>query len=129
MYEFEGKKCLIIGGAYSVDKDYRLARGWNWFSDEQPDEEVKEKVEETLRGLNYKVDYILSHTCPLRYMPVEAFLPTIDQSTVDKSTEEWLGKVEARVECERWYCGHYHIEKKIDKMRFVFRDIEMLEGK
>ena len=27
VYDFLGKNCLVIGGAYSVDKEYRLARG------------------------------------------------------------------------------------------------------
>lgn len=27
---------LVCGGAYSVDKDYRLRRGWHWWPDEQP---------------------------------------------------------------------------------------------
>lgn len=43
----------------------------------------------------------------------------IDQSTVDKTTERWLGEIEGRLSYERWYCGHYHIKikKKIDKLR------------
>ena len=31
IYDFDGLKCIVIGGAYSVDKYQRLARGWNWF--------------------------------------------------------------------------------------------------
>lgn len=29
-------KTIVIGGAYSVDKFYRLSKGYNWFEDEQP---------------------------------------------------------------------------------------------
>lgn len=43
VYDFLGKNCLAIGGAYSVDKEYRLARGWGWWPDEQPDETIKAK--------------------------------------------------------------------------------------
>lgn len=50
----------------------------------------------------------------------------IDQRTVDKSTEEWLDSIEQRLSYKRWYCGHYHTEKKIDKLRFLFKDYEML---
>ena len=35
IYNIEGKSILVIGGAYSVDKNYRLAYGYNWFKDEQ----------------------------------------------------------------------------------------------
>ena len=62
----------------------------------------------------------------MRYEPIEAFLPSIDQSTVDKSTEQWLGEIERRLHYERWYCGHYHIEKKIDKLRFLFNDYALI---
>ena len=27
---------------------------------------------------------------------------------------------------ERWYCGHYHTDKEIDKIRFMFQDYTML---
>lgn len=48
IYDFFGHSCIVIGGAYSVDKYYRLARGYNWFEDEQPSDEIKEKVERML---------------------------------------------------------------------------------
>lgn len=126
IYHFCGYSCLVIGGAYSVDKYYRLARGWNWWADEQPSLETKAKVERVLSERDWQVDIVLSHTCPLCYEPVEAFLPSIDQSTVDKSTEQWLGEIERRLHYERWYCGHYHIEKEIDKLRFLFNDYALL---
>lgn len=126
VYEFGSHACIVIGGAYSVDKHYRLARGWGWWEDEQPSEEIKAKVERALADRNWKIDIVLSHTCPVRYEPTEAFLPMIDQSSVDKSTEQWLGEIEGRLSYERWYCGHYHIEKKIDKLRFMSGDFALI---
>ena len=41
---FNGKKFLIIGGAYSVDKFYRLERGWSWFESEQLTNLEKEAI-------------------------------------------------------------------------------------
>ena len=64
----------MIGGAYSVDKWYRLRMDMNWFPDEQPSAEIKASVERKLEELSWKVDVVLSHTCPERYVPVEAFL-------------------------------------------------------
>ena len=126
VYDFNGNSCLVIGGAYSVDKYYRLARGWNWFPDEQPSEEIKAKVERVLSERNWKIDIVLSHTGPLKYEPTEAFLPMVDQSTVDKSTEKWLGKIEEKLNYERWYFGHYHIEKEVDKIRIMHNDYAMI---
>ena len=47
----------------------------------------------------------------------------VDQSRVDKSTEEWLDTIEQRLDYKRWYCGHYHTEKTIDRMTFMFESI------
>ena len=79
-----------------------------------------------LEERNWQVDVVFSHTCPLKYEPVEVFLPGIDQSTVDKSTEEWLDTIESKLHYERWYCGHYHTEKQVDKLRFMFEDYALL---
>jgi 3-oxoacid CoA-transferase subunit A len=123
IYDLDGRKTLVIGGAYSVDKHYRIKRGWNWFADEQPSEETKKFVEKTLQSVDYKIDQILSHTCPSKYTPTEKFLPQVDQTTVDSSTEIWLDSIEDRTKYKRWLCGHWHIDKSIDKMRFVMDDI------
>lgn len=123
VYEIGGRKCLVIGGAYSVDKEYRLLRGAPWFADEQPDTETKARVEAQLRARDYRIDAVLSHTCPRKYEPVEAFLGGFDQSLVDKSTEDWLDEIEERLTYKRWYCGHYHIEKSIDHVRFLYESV------
>ena len=121
IYDLDGKKCLVIGGAYSVDKHYRIRMGMRWFEDEQPDITTKRLVELQVR--RKQVDVILSHTCPFKYIPTEVFLPGIDQSTVDNSTEHWLDFIEEICAYQHWYCGHYHTDKTVDKLRFVFEDI------
>lgn len=124
IYDFNNKKTLVIGGAYSIDKEYRLKMGYNWYKSEQPTEEIKNRVKDILKKNNNKIDVILSHTCPIKYEPVEAFLNFIDQSTVDKSTETFLNELEENSQYKIWYCGHYHIDKKIDKIRFMMNDID-----
>ena len=123
IYDFNGIKTIAIGGAYSVDKEYRIANGWGWWDDEQPSEEIKARVEKALTDNGNKIDVILSHTTPLKYEPTEVFLNGIDQSKVDKSTEIWLDKIEETVDYKKWYCGHYHTEKSIDKIRIMFEGI------
>ena len=125
VYDLDGKKALAIGGAYSVDKFYRLQRGFGWWADEQPSEETKRKIEAVLSARN-DIDIILSHTCPKKYIPTEMFLPMIDQSSVDNSTEEWLDTIEDTVDYKAWYCGHWHTDKRIDKMHFLFTTFESL---
>ena len=104
IFDLDGLRCIVIGGAYSVDKFYRLARGWAWWQDEQPSAKTRSYVEQQLK--NNQIDVILSHTCPEKYMPIECFLPGIDQSQVDRSTEEWLDHIEDSTNYKAWYCGH-----------------------
>jgi 3-oxoacid CoA-transferase subunit A len=124
IFDFNGVSAIVIGGAYSVDKYYRLERNWRWWSNEQPDERTKTYVEKQLEKHGNKIDVVLSHTCPLKYKPVEVFLSGIDQSTVDKSTEIWLGAIESRLAYKKWYCGHYHTVKKIDNLEFMFDNVK-----
>lgn len=126
VYSFGGYDCIVMGGAYSVDKYERLAEGWHWFENEQPSDAIKAYVEQQLSTRSNQIDVVLSHTCPLKYEPTEVFIQGIDQSLVDQSTEEWLGRVEAHLDYKKWYCGHYHTSKKIDKLQFMFGDIEEL---
>lgn len=120
------KKVLVIGGAYSVDRYYRIALGLKWFADEQPSDKTKCIVERKIDELDGKVDYVFSHTCPERFEPREWFLDGIDQSTVDKSTEKWLDNVYDKLETDRWYCGHYHGEKLDGNVRFLSEGVIIL---
>ena len=126
VYELCGRSCIAIGGAYSIDKQYRVLRGAAWWPDEQPDEEIKRRVESALARRGWHVDVVLSHTTPLSYEPTEAFLPFIDQSTVDTSTERWLDEIEHRLDYGRWYAGHFHTTKTVDKLRLMYQDYARL---
>ena len=124
IYNFNNHKVLVIGGAYSVDKYFRKAYGYNWYESEQPSEKTKNKIVRVLKDLDNKIDIILSHTCPYKYLPREMFLEGVDQSTVDNSTEYFLDKIEETTDYNLWYCGHYHTDKEIDKLIFMFHKIE-----
>ena len=124
IFELEGKKCIVIGGAYSVDKYHRLLKGYHWWIDEQPSEATKHYVEQQLS--KHKIDIIFSHTCPSKYTPIECFLSGIDQSKVDDSTEQWLDIIEDNIEYQAWYVGHWHTNKDIDKIHFLFHDVKTL---
>lgn len=126
----EDKRFLFAGGAYSVDKEYRLATGAKWFSDEQPSEEDKRRVRAAV-CLNNKFDYVCSHTAPLNYEPTHLFMTYVDQSTVDKSTEIYLQEIYEKLDqnyLKQWLFGHYHADEKLDnKFRILFNDMILLD--
>lgn len=91
IYDFDGKKAIAIGGAYSRDKEYRLLTGLPWFPDEQPDDKVKSRVENKLNEVDWKIDYVFSHTCSLVYRPSQESV--INFEKIDLSTEEWMDEI------------------------------------
>lgn len=126
-YDFDGKKAIVIGGAYSIDKRFRKMMGYNWFESEQPDNKIKQDVLNTLNNINWDIDIVLTHTCPYSYEPKEWFMKGVIQALVDKSTEKWLDEIEKRLTYKKWYCGHFHGEKRIDKLEFLYKTVKPLE--
>lgn len=132
VYDLEHKKFLVLGGAYSVDKYYRQMMGYRWFADEQISQKRKTEILSYVKQLK-KVDIVLSHTCPEQWQPTDLFLSGLDQSTVDKSTEEWLSEVEKNLEYDHWLFAHFHANRKInEKVTMLFKDIislnKLMEG-
>ena len=123
VYYLHGIKTMVCGGAYSVDKFYRLKMGYSWFPDEQPSEEIKQKVIDNLEKEKWDVDAFLSHTCPYDVRPVDTFLKSINQDLVDNSTEDFLQNIYNKLKFKKWYCGHYHINRRNNKFQFLFDDI------
>lgn len=112
IYNIKNYRCLTIGGAYSVDKYYRLERGWHWFEGEQLTPKEREDIMRNIKGQSF--DFVLTHTCPFDYMPTDLFLASVDQSTVDNSTEHWLqDEVLANINYNVWLFGHFHDDRLV----------------
>ena len=143
IYTFEGKKYMVVGGAHSVDKQRCLKEGLPFWYDEMPDEKIKKTVETNLQNEGNQIYGMLTHTCPIDYLPVEMFVSTKQNMSIkrnprkakpkklfipdiDRSTEIWLGELEKNLDYEVWFCGHYHIDKPIDKIRMMCHDIRPL---
>lgn len=109
IYNINNHKTLVIGGAYSIDKWYRLQMGYMWFAQEQLTAEEMAKIENEVKGQEF--DFVLTHTCPLSWEPVDMFLRGVDQSTVDKSMEVWFNTLKDKITWKVWLFGHYHADR------------------
>ena len=141
IYNINGYNVGIIGGAYSVDKWYRLSccgikdefdsnyfnsKRTGWFYNEQLSSEEMNAASNLF--LNKDFDFIMSHTCPYSWRPVDMFLPQVDQSTVDSSMELWLDKLKDQCNWNIWIFGHYHNGRaERPHVEMYYRDIEELE--
>ena len=143
IYTFEGKKYMVVGGAHSVDKMRCLEEGTPFWYDEMPDDNVKATVEQHLLNEENRIYGMMTHTCPIDYLPTEMFMSTRQNASIkrkprkakskklfkpdiDRSTEIWLGELEKKLDYEVWFCGHYHVDKQIDKVQMMWRDIRPL---
>lgn len=108
-YRIGEYRVLTIPGAYSVDKYYRLSKGWTWFPQEQL---TKEEMNDGLKLIYYELkqecDLVLSHTCPIMFEPIDLFISSVDQSMVDKTMERYLGSIEYNLQYKAHLWGHYH---------------------
>ena len=143
IYTFEGKKYMVVGGAHSVDKIRCLEKGMPFWFDEMPNDTVKATVERNLLNEENKIYGMMTHTCPINYLPTEMFMSTrqnagikrnprkaksrkLFKPDIDRSTEIWLGELEKKLDYEVWFCGHYHIDKQIDKVQMMCHYIRPL---
>jgi len=122
IYDFDGKKAIAIGGAYSIDKFSRD----QWFETEQPNDIIMAFVEQQLAKVNWQINYVFSHTVPDKFRPAEVFLPNVNQERIDTSTEEWLDSIEDKLDYDRWFAGHYHCDTRIDRLTIMYMEFDEL---
>ena len=144
-YYINNYKCLIIGGAYSVDKNWRLSRVGlteetnipkksGWFNNEQLTESEMASCTDWIEWLLQtdgvvNFDFVFSHTCPKQFQPIDLFLGFIDQSTVDDSMEVWMDNIEKKINYHAWLFGHYHKDRiEYPHVEQYFNDIETLDA-
>ena len=143
IYTFENKKYMVVGGAHSVDKLRCLEKGSPYWDDEMPNDEIKATVKANLEKNNNAIYGMLTHTCPIDYLPTEMFMSTRHNAAIkrkrkkaktkklfkldiDRSTETWLGELEKTTDYKIWFCGHYHVDKQIDKIHMLHKEIRPL---
>lgn len=147
-YHFGDYSALVIGGAYSVDKEYRLSKAKMtgnetyeelaqkalWFADEQLSSDEMALIETALTmfttasSFQTNVDFVFTHTCPLSWVPTDKFLLATDQSKVDKTMEKWLDHLKDQIQWKIWCFGHYH-DDRIERphVEMYFHDIDSLD--
>ena len=111
-----GVKFLCVGGAESIDKNTRI-ENINWWKDETLTEYQTNRAIYKACEYDLKIDYILSHAAPstihrkqLQYKESES---TIQLDIIDK-----------HIKYNKWYFGHYHIDKTFDnKFRCFYNDV------
>lgn len=140
-YFINGAHVAVIGGAYSVDKWWRLMRAGvlkksdlnynnpkrtGWFPNEQLSKEEMERANYVFEGKIF--DFVFSHTCPLSFQPTDLFLSAVNQSEVDTSMEQWMDQLKDKMDWFVWLYGHYHNDRmERPYVEMYYHDIEALD--
>lgn len=116
IYTIEGKTFFVMGGAYSIDKAFRMryqeiCGEKIWFEKELPSPEEYRRAIQNLEASNNKVDYIITHTAP------RSIIPRIIHSYPDDHDRELTGFFDW-IYCETsfkaWFCGHFHEDCEVN---------------
>ena len=106
IFTIEGKTFFTMGGAASIDKYLRI-EGKSWWPEEMPSWEEFENGVYNLSNVDYKVDYILSHTTDTHTLHLINNYYEQDELT----QYLWFLKMECELNYKHHYFGHFHIDK------------------
>lgn len=131
MYNIEGKKFFVFGGAASIDKDWRVnplyirKYGKLWWEEEVPTQEQYEFAIQTLKDNNFKFDYMISHTCRPSLKG-----PVLNSYKVDfhDPTEVMIENIEEYIkenggDWKESYFGHFHTDVNYEKYHCLYKNV------
>lgn len=121
IYNIENKSFFTFGGADSIDKNNRI-EGISWWKQEVPSFAEIEKGIDNLDLINYKVDYVLTHTCPFFLIKQMFHAESWGQNNVEKIMQNFYEKIEF----QKWYFGHWHEDVKFGKFECLYNEIQQI---
>jgi hypothetical protein len=116
-----GMTFFMFGGGDSLDKNVRIPH-ISWWPREMPSDMEYRMGLANLEKANWKVDYIISHSCS--QITFSKFAQKYRMQPIITSINQYFDILEQKVEFKHWYAGHYHIDEKIDdKHTVLYNDI------
>lgn len=110
IYNINGKIIGVCGGANSVDLWHRT-EGVSWWREEEITDKDISNFEANLKG--NKIDIMLSHDAPASLIPLVKLFSRINDRKISNSQKQ-LEKINQIADIDKWYFGHWHINKKFD---------------
>lgn len=111
VYTIENKKFFCMGGAESIDKAQRTAYV-SWWPEEIPSFDDYKRAKKNLEKHDFKVDYVLTHTCPSSIFK-EGYPELWNMEETHDPTGTMLESFKSILSFKTWYFGHLHDDKLI----------------
>lgn len=96
----DGRHVLFMGGAFSIDSEYRTA-GYDWFPE---DEKISQRDIMNLPDVD--IDIVISHTAPNEFVLKD---PRITERVIKDSSRDALSVVLNKYKPKQYFFGHFHI--------------------
>lgn len=128
VYDFNGIKMFVFGGALSIDKSMRTPYK-SWWPEEIPTRDDYKRALENLEKANWDIDIFLAHTCP-EDVCEEMFKYTYK---VTDPTEKMLSELEFEIKSHnpnanyKFFFGHHHTFRLSEKYICLYSEIMSLE--
>jgi UDP-2,3-diacylglucosamine pyrophosphatase LpxH len=109
IYKIENYKFLVLGGALSIDKEFRKPdKSWweNEYWSEDEKNELLAKIEKEKR-----FDYVLAHTGPGKINRIISPYKLVSSNKKFFDEVALLNeKIDEMISCKQWFCGHWHTD-------------------
>lgn len=134
VFSIEGKTFLALGGAMSHDKEPTPAPGpytnpWpgrtegiNWWPEEVPRQDDLENAYRNLDRVNWRVDHVLTHTCPLSQRLLFGGQERLMDPTETMLQDLW----DRGLEFGMWHFGHLHVDRRIGRFACHYKRIQQM---
>lgn len=118
IFELCNTTCFVMGGAASIDKQWREP-GRTWWPQELPTPEDLENAHRNLSLHNDAVDLVFTHTCPRsikEQLPLYGHLGNVGEKRgFDDPTEDMLEGLFASLRFDHWYFAHFHLDHAVNE--------------
>ena len=126
VFNIDNKKIFTMGGAESIDKNNRKP-GISWWPGEMPSYQEYEEGLDNLDKNNWKVDYVITHTCSnIMFEELSKYMIGCQKYTTNLN--KYFDLLEGKLEFKHWFFGHFHEDEKMDdKHTVIYHKILELE--
>lgn len=107
VFDFNGVRVFTMGGASSHDRAFRK-ENINWWKEELPSEQEYSEALSNLDKCGWKVDLIITHCASTIIQGI------ISLGYEQNSLTDFLETIRRNLTYDKWYFGHYHIDKAIN---------------